>query len=605
MWIRTQTPFMTLEIAIVFALLLLTFMAMVWEKWSVDLVALAAMGALMASGILSPEETFKVFSNEATIAIACMFILSAALDYTGAIEKLGAKLDRFTGSSEVSLLALTLPFVAVISAFMNNTPVVVVFLPLLISLAAKRDIRPSKLLMPLSFAAIFGGSCTLIGTSTNILVSISAKDHGQPPIGMFELTPAAAILGVIGLAYLLTVGRWLLPSRDTLSTILQTTESRQFLTEVVIASGSPLIGKTIAESGLKNLRHSRILEVIREGEILSTPLDKLKLKQGDRLRITTVLSSVMEMKDLEGIQILPKSELGLEQIGLQKAVVMESVVGPNSELIGKTIRQINFRQRYGILILALHRQGQNLRQNFENIRLNFGDTILMEGTESAIAKLREDRNFLLLTDATQGIQRRSRMGLALATIGLVALLAAVTPLSIALLAFLGAIVVVAGGCLTVEEAYRAINWKVIFLILGTLSLGFALEKTGGADFIAGMMIDSLGGMGGTVVLSMVFALSSILTLFLSNNAVAVLLTPIVITTAIELGVDARPFIIAVALGASASFATPVGYQTNALVYGAGGYRFSDFLKVGLPLNVLFWIASTFIIPWFWPLEMPE
>ncbi len=594
---------MTWQIIFVLCLLLASFAAMVWEKWSVDIVALVAMMALLATGILSPAKVFSVFSNEATITIACMFILSAGLERTGAIDLMGQKLHSLGLKTELSLLLVTLPIVGVISAFVNNTPVVVVFMPIMISMAVRYDIKPSKLLIPLSFAAIFGGSCTLIGTSTNILVSATAEASGEAPLGMFELTPIGLVIGAAGLVYMFTIGRKLLPARETLSTILQTTKSREFLTEAVVAAASPLIGKHIADTSLKSLKNSRILDISRNGEFLTTPLNEVVLEQGDRLRITTILSGVLEVKDQPGLDILPHSELGLETLGTQKAAIMESVIGPNSEMIGRTIRQINFRQRFGILILAVHREGHNLRRKFENIRLNFGDTILMEGPESAFEKLRADRNFLLLTAPVEKVTRRGRMWLSIGIVLVMVVLATINLLPISALAMMCALAMVLSGCLEMEEAYRAINWKIIMLIMGTLAIGLALEETGGAVYLAHGLIVSLGSAGPMAVLAMTFAMSSFLTTFLSNNAVAVIITPIVIGAVKEMGLDPRPFIMAVALGASASFATPVGYQTNTLVYGAGGYRFSDFVKVGLPLNILFWILATLLIPLFWPLKM--
>lgn len=596
---------MTWQIAFVFFLLAASFGAMVWEKWSVDIVALVAMAALLAFGILTPPQLFGVFSNEAIITIACMFVLSAGLESTGAIEAMGQKLSSLGLRTETSLLLVTLPLVGIISAFVNNTPVVVVFMPIMISMAAKYGIKPSKLLIPLSFAAIFGGSCTLIGTSTNILVSSTAHAHRQDALGMFELTKVGLVLGVAGLVYMLTIGRRLLPERETLSTILQTTKSREYLTEAVIASDSPLIGKLIGDSPLKTLKNSRILDITRNGEVLTTPLDQIVLEQGDRLRITSILSGVLEMKDQPGLDILPHAELGLEPLGMQKAAIMESVIGPNSELIGKSIRQINFRQRFGILILAVHREGQNLRKKFEKVRLNFGDTILMEGTESAIEKLRADRNFLLLSAPPASITRRGRMWVSIGIVLMMVLLASVNLMPISGLAMICALMMVLTGCLQIEEAYRAINWKIIIFIMGTLSLGFALDQTEGAKYLAEGLIMSLGSAGPVAMLAATFAISSLLTTFLSNNAVAVIFTPIVIGAVIGLDLNPRPYIVAVAFGASASFATPVGYQTNTLVYGAGGYRFSDFIKVGLPLNILFWILATILIPYIWPLEMTE
>ncbi|HVR34249.1 MAG TPA: SLC13 family permease [Methylomirabilota bacterium] len=591
---------MTLEIGIVLLLLLATFVAMVWEKVSADVVAMAAFCVLLATGVLVPEEAFQVFSNEAVVTVSAMFVLSAALERTGVIGTLGHAFNRWLGHSDWSVLLVMLPVVALLSAFINNTPVVVVFMPIMISLAARRNIKPSKLLIPLSFASIFGGTCTLIGTSTNLIVSSTAEQHGQEPLSMFELGKVGLILAVAGILYLLTIGRRLLPARETLATLLQNSESKQYLTEVVILPRSQLVGRRLADTPLKDAPHSRALEVIREGESVSGPVNDVVLQAGDRVRLSTVLSSVREITSLEGLQILPRAELGVEFVGALRAAIVECVIGPKSDLIGRTIRDINFRRRFGVLILAVHRHGVNLRENFENVELEYGDTLLIEGTETTLDRLRDGSDLLLLTDAPTHPEPRGRQWIAVGAILFVVLLATFGVLPISALAVIGAVTVVLTGCLKIEEAYRAIDWKIIFLILGMLSIGLALEKTRGVDWIAGGIFHSLGGWGPWVVLGVLCLAASVLTEFISNNAVAILFTPIAIQTAAALDVDARPFIIAVAVGASACFATPIGYQTNTLVYGAGGYLFRDFLKVGIPLNLIYWLIATIVIPFVWP-----
>ncbi|MFT4586384.1 MAG: di/tricarboxylate transporter [Candidatus Binatia bacterium] len=614
---------MTFEIATVFVIIALTFGAMVWEKLSVDVVAMLAFSALMALGILTPKEAFQVFGNPAVITIAGMFVISAALERTGVIDWIGERLRNVGGKSDLKLLLTTLPIVAVISAFMNNTPIVAVFMPLMITLAARRGLKPSKLLIPLSYAAIFGGCCTLIGTSTNIIVSSTAAELGLEPISMFEMTKIGAIMGVVGIVYLMTIGRRLLPDRETLASLLESTTSKQYLTEAVVVGGSPLIGKKLSETPLKSIPNSRILDVTRRAETLTTPLNEIELEQGDRLRLTTVVSSVMEINELKGVEILPNEHLGLEAIGMEKAVVVESVIGPDSEMIGKTLREINFRQKFSILVLALHRRGVNLRDNLAKVRLEFGDTILMQGSQTAISELKDNRSFLMLTELPESGVKRSKMWIPIAVLVGVVMLAAIPipkalttllpvlgaldAMPIAALAVLGSVIVVATGCLKVEEAYRAIHWRIVFLILGMLSLGLAMSKTGGAELLANSLIGALQWAPESsrlmVMLALVYLLTNVLTEFLSNNAVAALVTPVVITAAIAVGAEPRPFIIAVALAASASFATPIGYQTNTLVYGAGGYLFRDFFKVGLPLNLLFWVMAVVLIPYFWPLQM--
>ncbi|MEW6305247.1 MAG: SLC13 family permease [Verrucomicrobiota bacterium] len=596
----------TWEIAFVFILLAMTFGAMVWEKISVDLIALLALCALMVTGILTPREAFQVFGNDAAITVACMFVLSAALEHTGVIELMGRRLNMLGGKSDWVLLVFMLPIVALLSAFVNNTPVVVVFMPIMIAMATKRGIKPSKLLIPLSYAAILGGCCTLIGTSTNILVSSTAEKLGQKPLAMFEIGKIGLITLAVGFVYLLTIGRKLLPDRETLASLLQSTASKEYLTEAVIVSGSPLVGKKLADTPLKSIPNARIVEITRLGETLKTPLNEVVLEEGDHLRLMTVLSSVMEIKGLKGIEILPHANLGLQPLGMQKASVVECVVGPDSELIGKTVKQVNFRQRYGVLILAVHRQGVNLRENFETVKLRFGDTLLLEGTQTAIHELQNNRNFLMLADVPHAQLRRDKMGIAIGTIAAVVVLASLGVMPIAVLSLIGALVVVITRCIEAEAAYKAIEWRIIFLIFGMLSMEQAMSKTGGADLIAAAFIHGMDWVPAEfrpyVTLSLIYLITAVLTEFLSNNAVAVLMTPIALSAAEAGGLDARPFMIAVAMAASASFSTPIGYQTNTLVYGAGGYQFRDFLKVGLPLNILCWIIATIFIPMFWPLK---
>jgi di/tricarboxylate transporter len=591
---------MTWEIIFVFGVLAITFGLMVWEKLSPDIVAMLAFSALVVSGILTPAEAFKVFSNEAAITVACMFILSAALERTGVIETIAHRLNRAVGQSDWSLLLVMLPIVAVVSAFINNTPVVVVFMPIIISLAVSRGLKPSKLLIPLSFASIFGGMCTLIGTSTNILVSSTAQQLGQPPLGMFELGRIGWLLALAGLVYLLTIGRRLLPNRETLASTLQATDSKQYLTEVLVLAASPLVGKRLLETPLARQPKARVFEVIRAGEPVTMPLNDLVLKPGDRLRLTTALSSVLELNQLHGVELLPKGALGVELVGSQKAVVAECVIGPRSSLVGRSVRAANFRRRYGVLVLAVHRQGANLRENFADVTLHYGDTLLVEGPESVVNELRGHRDFLLLMDVPETAKRRQKQVLAVGALVAVVGLATMNVLPIAALAVLAAVAVVATGCLDVEKAYEAVDWKIIFFIFGMLALGMALEKTRGAELVADTLIRGLGGWGPWVMLTAIVVLTSTLTEFLSNNAVAVVLTPIAIQAATAMQVSPRPFLIAVALGASASFATPIGYQTNTLVYGAGGYRFTDFIKVGIPLNLLFCALAAYLIPKLWP-----
>lgn len=594
----------------VFGLMAVVFMTMIVERLRSDVIAGCAMVFLMLGGILSPQELFQVFGNEAVVTVACMFVLSSALERTGVIARMGALIDPYVGRNDLSVSLFLLPLVAVLSAFINNTPVVLVFMPMVMAIAARQNIRPSKLLIPLSFASIFGGCCTLIGTSTNILVSSTAERMGERPFEMFDLTLVGSILAVVGMVYLWTFGRKILPERETLTTILQTTQNRQFFTEAIVVPGSSLIGQRLSDSPIASLPKARIIEVIRGDELIGVALNEIVFEAGDRVRMSTVLSSVMELKDLSGLEIQQQDGLdGLEWVGTQKAALVECVVSPRSSMMGKTIARVDLRRAFGVLVLAVHRHGVNLREKLQSTVLQYGDTLLLEGTETAIKRLRESRDLIVLGEQPHLLPLKHKQWLAGLSIVFMVVASVFTSMPIGALALSAAIFVILSGCLDMDEAYKAIDWRVIFLICGMLGIGLALEKTSGVGWLAENMIALFGyyQCPGFVIISGIILLTSVLTTFLSNNAVAVIMTPIAIEVAQFFEMNPAPFMVAVAMGASACFASPVGYQTNALVYGAGGYVFRDFIRVGLPLNLLIWLTASIAIPsiwglWGWHLE---
>lgn len=600
---------MSLEVIhmiIVGVVLLGVFIAFVRDWASPDLIAMAGLGLVLATGVLAPGDLFHVFGNSAPLTIGSMFILSAALDRTGVIELLGRFFIKIAGKNEIRVLIVLMLMAGTLSAFINNTPVVVVFLPLVIGLSRSTGLKASRLLIPLSFAGMLGGTCTLVGSSTNLLIDGMAREFGLRPFGLFEFTKLGILYAIAGFVYMLTIGRHLLPNRETLSSILDVEDSREFLMAASIGADSNLIGKTIKETALSKIKEVRIIEVRRKGVPVLESLDQLEFKADDQLLIKVLSSHVQSLQEVEGIIFPGESEqakMGLVSMELQESRILEGVIGPHSTMIGRSLADLNFRQNYGAIILAVHRQGQNLQSNFENIKLTFGDTLLVEGPLDGISRLREEKDFVSLTEPKQRVYRRSKAPFAIAAMLLVVLLSGLGVLPIYALSMMAAVAVVALGCLKAEEAYAAVDWKILFLIFGMLGIGFAVENTGAAAKLAGGLIDLIGETHPIVILSVVYLTTVLITELISNNATAVLLTPLVLQLAIQMDLDPRPLLIAVMFAASACFATPIGYQTNTYVYGAGGYKFTDFPRVGLLLNIILWVVATLAIPLLFPFTL--
>ncbi|EWY38731.1 citrate transporter [Skermanella stibiiresistens SB22] len=583
---------------VVFALLIGVFVAFVREWVPPDIVALSTAAILLLTGVLDTSEVLAVFSNSAVATVAAMFVLSAALERTGVVEAMGTAAMRMVGRDKMLAFVMLVGLAVVTSAFINNTPVVVILTPVAVRLCLHLGMAPSKLLIPLSFAAIFGGTCTLIGTSTNLLVDGVAQRMGMPAFSIFEITGFGIIMALIGITYLVLIGYRLLPDRETTSELLSSQPQRQYLTEVVVPPGSPVIGLSLREAKLVNLTNARVIDVVRQDESLRRELDKVVLGAGDRILMKSGMEGVMGLRDHVGFSFDP--EVDLQEMSTRRTRVVEGIIGPRSSFVDHKLAEFNLRRRYGLYMIAVHRQGVNLRGKFEEVSLEVGDMVILEGPEDGIRRLVDSGDLINLTEAIHSPMRHAKAPIAIGAVLAVVILAALDVMPIAGLALIAAVGVVLTGCLDRDEAYRSIEWRILFLILGMLTLGTAMEKTGAVELVAGAAVDAIGRHEPLIMLSLVYLLASALTEIVSNNAVAVLLTPIGIGIAHQLGVDPRPFVVAVMFGASASFATPIGYQTNTFVYGAGGYKYMDFVKVGLPLNVIFWIAATFLIPLFWP-----
>jgi di/tricarboxylate transporter len=598
----------TVQIVIVVTLVAVVFFGFVRETLSPDIVAMSAVAVLLLTGILPTGDVLAVFSNPAPITIACMLVLSAALERTGVVEAMGETISRVRWPSPMlALLAMSL-LVAFISAFMNNTPVVVILTPVMIAVAHSLHVAPSKLLIPLSYASIFGGTCTLIGTSTNLLVDGVAQAHGAPGFGMFEITVPGIAMAAVGIVYLTFFSTRLLPDRKTLADTVPNLADRQFLTEVLVAHDSPLVGKTLADAGLTRKRGYQVIDVIRDEISFDPEFGVPALAAGDRLVLRTNAADVMGLRVGRGVvfdavEASEPKEPVLEPIASRNAMVMEGILGPNSRFVGQRVADLNLRRLYGVYILAIHRQNEALHGNFDQVRLSFGDTLLLEGPPQGLKRLFDTHELVNLSEPQARPFRRDKAPIAVLAIALLMLLATFEVLPIAAVALIAATVVVALGCVDVDEAYDAIQWRLLMLIFAMLALGRAMETTGAAEFLVEEITRLVSGYGPVAVLSILYLITSVLTAVMSNNATAILLTPIAFGLAERMGVDPRPFVVAVMFAASASFATPIGYQTNTFVYTAGGYRFTDFLRIGLPLSIVLWAVATLVIPMYWPLDV--
>jgi di/tricarboxylate transporter len=488
-----------------------------------------------------------------------------------------------------------------VSAFVNNTPVVVVFLPILVSIAKRNDLTLSKLLIPLSFASILGGTSTLIGTSTNLVTSTAGVHAGLPPIRMFEMTPVGLLLCAVGLVYVLVFAPGLLPRRVTVTGALPDSLGRRhFLTEAFVPEGSALVGHTAAEAMAHLRARGKVVDVVRDGVVQAGLAREIVLQAGDRLRIEVDADTVTALKHRRSLKLDFGGDRDLAIGSAAEAHLVECVVSPHSAYAGRSIAETDLRQRGGLVVLALHRRGVNLRERLTEIALQTGDVLLIEATDEMLRTLAASGDLLVLAGAQRLPRRRKRWIAVLLIVAVVSLAAwQIVPITVGAIA--ASLAAVALGCIDTDEAYRAIDWPTLFLIAGTLAMGAALERTHTAEFAAQVLVRHLESAGPTVALSVIVLAASLLTNFLSNNAVAALLVPIALQLASALHVAGRPFLMAVAFGASACFATPIGYQTNTLVFTAGGYRFSDFVRIGLPLNIVYWLVASWLVPVFWPL----
>jgi di/tricarboxylate transporter len=595
----------TTDAAFVLVALAGAFALFVTERLSVDLVGLLIILALALGGILGPDEAFSGFANGAVITIATMMVLSQGLVRTGALDVVGRAVTATAGGSKHAQVVLLLLVVAALSAFLSNTAVALVFLPVVLALAARHGTVPSRLLIPLSFATILGGTCTLIGTSTNLLVSETAATSGLPPIGMFDFAVPGALYALTGLAFLALAGPRLLPRRASVTSAAGGGRVREFVTEVVFPAGGPLVGKGFQEL-LARVPGVTALMVLRGELSYPAPLRSNPATQfirgGDILLLKGGPDAINALLGQPGVALLPELGEARSAHGTGKAVsLVELVVVPNSPLIGRTLAGVGFTRGHGgAAVLAVLRRDEHLRERVAELRLRMGDTLLAVVEEGQLPALRAQEDVLLVEGVESQVVHRGKAPLAVAILAAVVVLASVSAAPLALLALAGAVAMILSGCLPLRRAYNAIDLGMLVLIAGTIALSLACEKTGLVARAGDLVVTLLEPHGPHAVLAGLFLAATVLTALISNSAVAVLFTPMAVGVAARLGLQPEPFVYAVLFGASCDFCTPIGYQTNLLVYGPGGYRFTDYVRLGVPLTLVLFAVSMLIIPWWFP-----
>lgn len=592
---------MTLDIVLLLLILAFTIAAFVREWLPLDVVAMTTMALLLLCNLVTPEQAVSGFSNAAVVTVMMMFILSDALVRSGLISQVARYFASISGTSHWPGTVALLLVAGVLSAFINNVAALTIFMPVALHLGQHYKVSPTRLLLPLSYATIFGGACTLVGTSTNLLISSLADEYGFKAISMFELFIPGAILFVVGLLYTMAVPMRFLPDRAPSSANL-TSKYRmsEYLTEVKVPENSPLVGKTVLEEHIAERFEINVLEILRGKKKIATDIRNTAIETGDMLIVRGAVNKIVEFKEGLRLQLLSDIKLSDSDLSDKQNILVEVQLSPTSRLAGQTIREIDFRKTYGCFILALNRTGETIRDKLTKIPLQRWDTLLIFGPRSRIETLGDD--FVQLQELELRLRLRDNWWVSAVVVPAVMLLAAFGVMPILKASILGAVTLLLARAITIQQAYRAINWTVIFLVATILPLGKAMDNTGLARSLGEGLADFGSRFGPYMVVALLYFATTFLTELMSNNSTAVLMVPIAVSTAASMGLDGRTFLMAVTFAASASFLTPMGYKTNAMVYGPGGYRFMDYIKAGLPLKFVFWALSVILVPLFWPLQ---